>query len=504
MPDTPSFIQPSPPSWLAQFLQSLRELGIPVPGQDLRLLDPVRVVVRFKREIRLPVGPKPAELERLQGWREATRDLAKPLVRRLFTDEALGCLRLLSERAKRNHPEFQPTDFESFYYVVARPRAPGGGVDHRALAQSLLQAKEIIANAYVDRPAPNGSPATPLIGHVDEQYYREPAPDGIDADYANTVLGGDGQDESFIDVERGWTLDHRDLAPLGIPCNGTISDASRWHGTPVLGVIGGQNEGGLGCLGIVPNASVGVFAVSTASSRPNVIACAAEELAQQDGGTLLIEVQVLLDVPASGQQDPPRLCGPVEALEADFQVIRTATAAGVSVVEVGGNGGRGGVPESNTAIDFNTYVDALSHPVLNRNFRDSGAILVSAAFAPAVAGGTGPARQRMPYAPYGNRIDCFAWGERIVSCSSEPGGDKTMYTLDFGGTSGASAIIAGAAVALRGALSKSGKPIDPATLRARLSDPGGTPSFWTPPPGSLPGTPNPEPIGVMPDLRKLV
>lgn len=46
----------------------------------------------------------------------------------------------------------------------------------------------------------------------------------------------------------------------------------------------------------------------------------------------------------------------------------------------------------------------------------------------------------------GNSVDCFGWGERITMLGDgREGTGTTTYVADFGGTSGASPIVAGAA-----------------------------------------------------------
>jgi hypothetical protein len=70
----------------------------------------------------------------------------------------------------------------------------------------------------------------------------------------------------------------------------------------------------------------------------------------------------------------------------------------------------------------------------------------------------GRGHRRLPYSNYGNRIDCYAWGEKIFSCFAQEtiASPVNLYTDDpaqrecFSGTSGASAIITGAALLVQG------------------------------------------------------
>ena len=125
-----------------------------------------------------------------------------------------------------------------------------------------------IQEAYIDQSGPD-----PVVNAADDprstfQGYLDPAPDGIDAEYAWGITGGDGAGQRFIDLERGWTLNHEDIVAHGASLlHGTLLDGSRGHGSSVLGeVCGGYNT--LGCVGIVPNiASVDVVSFNGGSGR---------------------------------------------------------------------------------------------------------------------------------------------------------------------------------------------------------------------------------------------
>ena len=152
------------------------------------------------------------------------------------------------------------------------------------------------------------------------------------------------------------------------------------------------------------------------------------------------------------------------------------------MIEAGGNGNN----------DLDLFKDNNNHEILNRNsheFKDSGAIMVGA------ASSTVP-HLRMYFSNYGSRIDCYAWGENIDTTGDGWKGNLTnSYTTDFGGTSGASPIITGAAVCLQGIAKSTGHLLSPYEMRSILSDTNI---------GTLSSDPTVDRIGVMPDLHKII
>jgi hypothetical protein len=337
-----------------------------------------------------------------------------------------------------------------------------------------------VQEAYIDQAGPD-----PVVNATDDprstnQGYLDPSPDGIDAEYAWTFPGGDGAGQRFIDLEQGWTLTHEDITAHGATLlHGTLANSSRGHGTSVLGEIAAVDNS-LGCVGIAPHvASVNVVSFF-GSTRPDAIVAALAHLTF--GDTLLLEAQVWLNGTS--------LLGPIEAYDAEFEAIRLATALGIIVVEAGGNGTNNG---STPPLAMDTYTTLSGKAILNRDpanpdFRDSGAIIVTA------ASSTAP-HTRLPYAPHGKRIDCYAWGQNINTLSSDSGGSTTAYTTGFGGTSGASPIITGAALAVQGrAQAQLGFRFSSRQMRAVLGNAAT---------GTAPASTETTLISVMPNLRSI-
>lgn len=293
-------------------------------------------------------------------------------------------------------------------------------VSDRAQAEELarrLQALQDIDVAYVESgpaPPPSVNPADDT--RFASQGYLTAAPDGIDAIWAWSFT--DGDDVGFVDLEQGWMLNHEDLATANITLISGLNQAYQSHGTSVLGeVLAVDNT--VGDVGIAPRAGgrvVSEWRNSTTFSTAAAILSAAQVMSR--GDVLLIE----------SQTSPARLPRETEALT--FDAIRHAIDNDhIVVVEAAGNG----------ATDLDAWTDTAGRHTLDRNsndFRDSGAILVGA------ASSTAP-HARLNFSNYGSRIDCYAWGENIDTLD---GASTSAYTGGFNGTSGASPIVAGAAV----------------------------------------------------------
>jgi serine protease len=436
-----------------------------------------RVVVRFRDGLRLSDQSDLGDQIEQMGigpWKELVQEFPGLKLSPVFTYRKSEDWQKLSRRAMEMDPRYKPADFNAFYYVDAPPKT-----DLVALVKTLLRWNSV-QEAYIDQAGPD-----PVVNAADDprsvnQGYLDPAPDGIDAEYAWGFVGGDGVGQRFIDLEQGWTLDHEDLVAHGATLlHGTLLDSSRGHGTSVLGEICAVDNA-VGCVGIVPNiASVNVVSFY-GSTRPDAILAAIVNL--NFGDVLLLEAQVWLN--------GTNLLGPIEAYDAEYEAIRLATALGIIVVEAGGNGTNNCC---SPPLDMDTYTTLSGRAILNRDpanpdFRDSGAIIVTAATS------TSP-HTRLPYGPHGRRIDCYAWGENINTLSSNAAGSTTSYCVNFAGTSGASPIITGAALAVQGrAEAQLGFRFSPRQMRTILSDPlTGTPAAAT----------ETTHIGVMPDLQSI-
>lgn len=335
---------------------------------------------------------------------------------------------------------------------------------------NLLKAQKIVEDAFIQgwsSPASRPSRAKSLIRR---QGYLNAAPRGINAKYAWRHGGGGSGNFKFIDIEDGWdyiNTPHEDLPDCkSIPLVHGINGGSPEHGNQVLGVILAKDNR-FGIKGIAPSVNASVvsqYPVDVNHQNPaNAVAFATAQL--KSGDILLLELQY--NGLRNGLiQFRERNDFPLELHPCVFHFIKIATMRGVIVVEPAGNAGK--------PLDHLQY--------FNRNTHDSGAIMVAAATASVP-------HRRKHFSNYGKRIDCYAWGEKIVSTTAKNG-----YAFDFKQTSGAAAIIAGAVISVQSMnIARTGNKLDSLEMRRILSDANN-------------GTSSPDPKltgAIMPDLKKI-
>jgi serine protease len=457
----------------------------------MSVLEP-RIVVRFNNDVPVPSDPTQLlEESDAELWGDLIREGGQISLEPVFSALEPEDLLQLQEQAVERDPDYQPERLDFFFYVDVSAE------ENLSAVARVLRKWAIVRSAEIEVIGPD--PYTPGSDAFSaQQGHLDPAPVGIDARYAWSITGGTGAGQRFVDMEAGWTLEHQDLAARAVRLiHGSNWDARREHGTSVLGVIAAKNSTGTGIAFDVAEMLTSSYANSSVA---NAISVAASNL--RPGDVLLIEAQAQVKTYRGAPQ-----YGPVETLDALYEAIRLATANGIIVVEAAGNGtGNGFEP----ATDLDAWPNQAGLHVLRRdadrqkpypdkqkrdpdeqisNFRDSGAIMVTAATS------CWPHR-RLGYASYGSRIDCFGWGENVYTASSNRIGATDLHTRYFGGTSSASAIVAGAALVLQGVCEANGKPrLSPHEMRARLNDP----TKNTPPDRSEETA-----IGVMPDLRALI
>ena len=368
-------------------------------------------------------GDRIAALDRFKGLR----------VTRLFSSSTEDELAAAGREARRKSGREQD-DLNLFFRINTR-----GAEDTAALADALNARDDVELAQPAAKPAP--SPVTPSF--VSRQGYRKPASSsGVDADFAQTVAGGKGENVTVVDVEWGWNRSHEDLSklraagssiPNGTPCDDTDTD----HGTAVVGELAGDPNA-VGVTGLVPGARIRTLNASRVAggvcdyNAADAIQIAADNT--QPGDVILLEQHI--EGPRSYEGGGQYGYVPVEWKYATRQAIQSAVARGRIVIEPAGNG----------------YQD-LDDPIYNGWFAtDSGAIMVGAGHSPGCTyypNDPAIARGRLSYSDVGATVDLQGWGDCVITTGYgdlQPGGN-TAYTAVFRGTSSASPIVAaGAAV----------------------------------------------------------
>jgi len=428
-----------------------------------------RVVVKFRPGVSLPYSAAAADTlaEQQDGREWSALAAAYPGVALVpyFSSLPEAAVRDLDQRAPGTGKA--ATGFAS-YYAIETP----AGAEPQRVAETVAAWPDV-ETAYVE-----AGPVPPPVNASDDprnasQGYLDPAPAGIDARWA--WLQTDGSAIGFVDLERGWTLNHEDLAAAGISIISGVSTDYHGHGTAVLGEVAAVDNT-IGGVGIAP----AVTARVVSQWRPGGSYNTAEAILSAVGVMAAGDVLLL-----EAQTSYPTAAGyvPVEVEQAVFDAIQYATSQGVVVVEAGGNG----------SVDLDAFQTSGGKRILNRgspDFRDSGAIMVGAASSAAP-------HTRLGFSNFGSRIDCFAWGQNIDTTGDGWTGTATnTYTTSFGGTSGASPIITGAALLMQSwSVARGAGRYSPADLRTLLSNPALN---------TASANPAADRVGVMPDLRALI
>jgi len=341
--------------------------------------DSRRVVVKFRPGIVLPYDDSAASklLERAgHAWEEITGEFPGVTFGPYFTTITVPLLRELQTPSDSGTGA---TDFTSYFAVECPP-----GTDWHGVARKFAT-WESVERAYVESP-PVPPPVDPASDpRFKEQGWHRAAPFGIDSLFAWDHA--DGSNVRFVDLERGWVLTHEDLKSAKVTLISGLNKDFKDHGTAILGLVRAADNR-LGGIGIAPKATASVVSQWRAATIYSISEAILSAITSMSAGdVLLLETQI--EAPVG-----PGVV-PCEMEDLTFDAIRTAASRGIAVIEPSANGSR----------NLNTVVDQNGKRVLDRSsadFRDSGAIVVSAS--------QSPSRSRLTGANFGNRVDCFAWG----------------------------------------------------------------------------------------------
>jgi hypothetical protein len=438
------------------------------------------VIIRLSREFQAITGEDLREVaDQLQlGALAELLDLyGNPPTRRLIT--SVEPSKLLEMEREVSRSPWRPLNSLTQYWRI----------DFRSQKEPITEIAKRFAGLYgIETAYAEHVVSDPVVNAADDTFnaqqgYLDAAPTGIDARWAWTQVGGEGQGIGVVDLEQGWRLGHEDYASkaptliFNVNRDGFGGYVGN-HGTAVMGVIA-ADDNTRGVVGAAPSIAslraTSHFDGATPLHVADAIVAALPTMSV--GHVLLLEVQ---------RGGPPL---PTETDMADFDAIRLATARGIIVVEAAGNGNN----------DLDAFIDAAGRFRLRRghaDFRDSGAIMVGAAESPVVGGN---AHDRASFSNFGSRVDCYGWGENVTTCGygdlSAGAPIDASYTGSFSGTSSASPIVVGAAVLTQSLYrSVTGTLLSPGQMRSILSNP----ANGTPQSAAVAGA-----IGVMPNLRQI-
>jgi len=361
-----------------------------------------------------------------------------------------------------------------------RPQADLAGILEVQVASSLLVP---LAEALNARPeieiaqimAPSSPPPTmPCVQNdfapetpdfSDQQGYRGSLQDGgvgISAVHVPTFIDVDedgiegiyGEGVAVADIEYCFLEDHEDLCYVTPePGITPICPFGPDHGTAVLGIMGAihdsdGSESNIGMRGLSPLADYYFFPEWDAvlgPRRADAILSTANLLPA--GSIITLELQTTV-WPADPYGDP--MVVPYVPAECNFDVFLATEAAvgqGIVVIAAAGNGSQdldGGDDDYQGSGEFFPYYGVYL------SWGDSGAIIVG-------AGTANGQHERLDFSTFGSPVDVQGWGEQIASLGYGDLlpidgliDDRQFYTTGFGGTSGATPIVAGVAAALQG------------------------------------------------------
>jgi hypothetical protein len=404
----------------------------------------------------------------------------------------------------------------SVYYRV---RAEDERLDDLARSLAALPG---ISQAYVKPPAepPVGPPSTEAIleeetaAEVKEtppatpdftarQGYLVPAPEGVDAVYAATQVGGRGAGIDIIDIEGAWNFAHEDLVQnQGGVVGGTPTTDLAWrnHGTAVAGEFGGDLNG-FGVTGISPEAHVRAISIFGGLGSSAAIHQAANILSP--GDIILIELHRAGPRHNFQPRDDQKGYIALEWWPDDFDAIRYATSKGVIVVEAAGNGAEN-LDDGLYDTPPSGFPATWKNPFNPANPSSLAVLVGAGAPPPGTHGRTyGPDRSRLDFSNYGARVDAQGWGREVTTTGGsryspgdlQGGAENVWYADTFSGTSSASPIVVGSIACIQGILSAAGQSLlTPAQAIQILRDTGS-------PQQDAPGRPASQRIGNRPDIK---
>jgi len=367
----------------------------------------------------------------------------------------------------------QPGNLGLWFHVTAESADVAIQLRDRLAEEPLVAHVYLEPRMYPASAAPLSVPATSPTGDippttpsfVSQQLSHSPTPLGHGVRRAAGVLGARGRGIRLRMLENGWLFGHEDVCKMtmgsviGPVPSQTTSFAQ--HGTSGASIVFADRNA-YGVTGIADEVDPSFFAINLNGGMANAMALAISNSQPHD--VFLVVIIVL--VPSLG----PGTWLPFEFYQSSFDATLTATALGMHVVVPAGNGNR-----------------SLDDPALlgrfDRNFRDSGAIMVAASAAGLL--------QKAAFSNWGSRVDAHSWGDQVISCGYGtlffPNSDPLQaYTAAGTGTSSSTPHVAAVVASMQGAaVRQTGQYLSNAEILNLLH---------------TVGAPTPDVIGLRPDL----
>ncbi len=293
---------------------------------------------------------------------------------------------------------------------------------------------------FVERVSTVPVPRNPTPpDYESSQLYLHNGAAGVEAGFIWSSNQNRGAGIKICDIEYAFNPDHTDLPTITVVGDdpedpfGSTHD----HGTAVFGEMASLNNG-VGTTGIAAESEyyfAGAF-INQEYVLETAIMHAVSALGA--GDVILLEQQI--EGPNSTGVNQEGLV-PVEWNESYYEAIQLAVGQGIIVVEAAGNGG-----EDLDSPDYSTG-NGGHYPFLPGN--GSGAIIVGAG----AVGLQDVSRAKLWYSNYGACVSVQGNGEGIYTTGYgdlfDIEGFNSIYTDNFGGTSGASPIVTGAVALLQ-------------------------------------------------------
>lgn len=319
-----------------------------------------------------------------------------------------------------------------------------------------------VVDSYVEAiPVPQQDPDTPDFS--DRQWYLDTFEESEGMGYRAVweTYGALGAGVKVLDIEAAFNVNHEDLTTARYadlwPGAGTSLINDDDHATAALGLIVAQHNG-YGMDGLAPAAEPMFAGIVTREYAWGVGPAIVRQLQTLGPGDMLFLIVSVPGPRSMGNGNQGNL--PMESQRAEYDAIRLAHDLGVIVLNAGANGSEN--------LD-----DEIYGGMFDREQRDSGSIYVCGGIPP---GRDNPARSPIWFTNRGSRCDVQAYASNLPT----PGygalfgedDHNRRYTGSFGGTSGATPLVAGLAALLQSIALARGKILDPDGMRRLLTDTG--------------------------------